>query len=198
MKLVLGCSGILFGIIAIILIASIGIEKPVPNSKPLTKACPYEVVFEDDTSVGGRDRITYSILAPTAITKQELAETGIQAAKDLIGSNQYCMLWIDWNETIAGHGLQRAVVQYAPDGKGISGLEKDFTWRIEVNSNEITPQQVAVATAWYENKGKFQTKDGITDDAKLNPFLAKKLNLPESEITTIPLVIREPYPYNGE
>jgi len=201
MSKLFGFTIIIFGIIILILIGAAlkysgrNSDTNPASAKQEIKACPYQIIDKYDYSVAGQDRMRYSITSAAARTKAELAMTGIQAAKDLIGSNDEVLIWIDWNKTLTEYGgCQRAIIEYAPGGKNLSGR----VWEIQVNSNEITPKQVEVATAWAEHREDFKTKDGVTDDSKLVPYLAKKLNLPENEITTIPLVIRESYPYSAE
>ena len=72
------------------------------------------------------------------------------------------------------------MINYAPDGCGVSGLENDCTGEMwtdaQASSEMLTPAQLSIGKAWEKHRGRFKDADGFNDDARLYKFLAEQRN----------------------
>ncbi len=149
-------------------------------------AQPYKVVNNRDYSFAGRKRMQWTINAPQAVTKEDRAMTAIQAAKDLQDQTNadQTNIFLVITGLKGAFGMPLAVVAYTPDGKSNSGESNDPVWEVEASADQLTEMQEKITVAWYKHKSNFLKDSGVTDEPILIEFLAKKLNLPQDQITT--------------
>ena len=153
--------------------------KPVPKSKSKWIAQPYTLVEDKDVSSSIRTRRRLRIVAPAASTSESQIATLMQAAIELHRKNypQFIAAWLMPFEEAPG---AMAIINYAPDGCGISGLENDCTGEMwtdaKVSSEVLTPAQLSLGKAWEKHRGRFKDADGLIDEARLYKFLAEQRN----------------------
>ncbi|MGL4925643.1 MAG: hypothetical protein ACRC4K_02230 [Plesiomonas shigelloides] len=158
-------------------------EKPTPDKYeiPNGKSHDYQVIGESDLSFAGRKRMRYMIVSPTAATKEDRAQTAKTAAQNLQRTSRANLvdLWLVIGDF---SNEQLAIATYIPDGCGNGGDTCDGKiWSIEASDIDLTEKQLIIWRAWMEYRDQFRV-DGIVNESKLKKFLAKKLNVSESEI----------------
>ncbi|MDV5392247.1 DUF4875 domain-containing protein [Shewanella xiamenensis] len=170
------------------------VKAPIEQAPAVTKpvAHKYQVVAEENTSMPGRERLRWRIVAPSALTQLDRAETAKAAAKDLQEKTgaDFTHIFLEAAEFTAGFGNVLAIVTYAPDGCGVTG--KDCTgkkWEVSASATQLSDTQMAVWKAWIENREKFMP-DGYVDEDRLKEFLAKKFDTTPDKIT-LPWVERD-------
>lgn len=166
------------------------IEQAPAVAKPV--AHEYQVVAEENTSMRDRKRLRWRIVAPTALTQLDRAETAKSAAKDLQEKTgaDFTQIFLEAAEFTAGFGNVLAIVTYAPDGCGVTG--KDCTgkkWEVSASATQLTDTQMAVWKAWVENREQFM-EDGLLNEDRLKDFLAAKFDTTPDKIT-LPWVERD-------
>ncbi|HCD15495.1 DUF4875 domain-containing protein [Shewanella sp.] len=173
------------------------VKAPIEQAPAVTKpvAHEYQVIAEENTSMPGRERLRWRIVAPTALTQLDRAETAKAAAKDLQEKTgaDFTHIFLEAAEFTAGFGNVLAIVTYAPDGCGVTG--KDCTgkkWEVSASATQLTDTQMAIWKAWIENREKFMP-DGYVDEDRLKEFLAKKFDTAPDKIT-LPWVERDDIP----
>lgn len=162
-------------------------------SKPVTHE--YQVIAEENTSMRDRKRLRWRIVAPTALTQLDRAETAKAAAKDLQEKTgaDFTQIFLEAAEFTAGFGNVLAIATYAPDGCGVTGKEcNGKQWEVSASATQLTDTQMAIWKAWIENREKFMP-DGYLDEDRLKEFLAKKFDSTPDKIT-LPWVERDDIP----
>ena len=185
----------IFVIIALVIV--VGIFTPEKKSIDLSKAKPYSIFHEGDFSFPGRKRMEWWVISPEAKSFEERAQTAIKAAIDLQKKSNADMvsIWLEINPILAGTSNQFAVVRYAPDGAGFSGIKKVDNWIWEVEATGDIPDQQAVTMAelWYQNRPSFLLSNGLTDEPKLKAAIAKKLKIKTDQVGLKLWFQRKPY-----
>jgi hypothetical protein len=99
-------------------------------------AVPYTVI----NAAGGdmrRKKAEAYIAAPTAVTRDQRAETAIKAARELRQQQgaDVISVFLEPNPEEWGKGGAVAIARYAPDGKGYG--QNDWTWEVEATGEPI-------------------------------------------------------------
>lgn len=170
------------------------VKAPIEQAPAVTKpvAHEYQVIAEENTSMQGRERLRWRIVAPTALTQLDRAETAKAAAKDLQEKTgaDFTQIFLEVSEFNAGRGNTLAIVTYAPDGCGVTGKDcTDKKWEVSASATQLTDTQMAVWKAWVENREQFM-EDGLLNEDRLKAFLAAKFDTTADKIT-IPWVERD-------
>lgn len=182
---------VILSIIATILLSSCseGPENP-PNH---SHARPYEVINVSDHIIAGREHRKFKIYSPGSATIDERAHTAMRAALYFQDGTEPQVIYVRlYNSTDAvAAELPLALVDYAPDGGGISG-DQDWTWKVKTVSEEINPLELQVKKSWELNKHKFIESDGLVNEEKLTSFIASQLRIPVNKVKS-PLLNAEAY-----
>ncbi|WP_411569110.1 hypothetical protein [Shewanella sp. SM74] len=163
---------------------------PVTVAKPV--AHDYEVIAEEDNSMRGRERLRWVILAPTALTQLDRAETAKAAAKDLQEQTgaDYVRVTLEIATFAANRGQGVAMATYAPDGCDITGNDcNGKKWEVEASHVQLTDEQLTFWKAWLDNRKQFE-EDGLLNEDRLKAFLATKFGTTPDKII-IPFIYRE-------
>ncbi len=190
---------IVFSLLVVVFFVLFGIVTPTPDNKPIQKetvktdekkgplseAKTYTVINKMDVSIPGRKRMGIVIISSEAKTYNELAQTAMKAAMDYQKETgaDLSYVWLEMSPLTQGAGYQLATADYAPDGKGNSEMATPFTWEVEAVKTLPTEQAKKITELWQSNKPKFQ-KNGMTDEPELKKFIAGKLNIKVSDVTT--------------
>ncbi|WP_316347666.1 DUF4875 domain-containing protein [Desulfuromonas acetoxidans] len=165
------------------------------NSQPefdLSKAKSYAIIEKEDFSFPGRNRLGWVITSP-ARTFEERAQTAIKAAitlqKEL--KADIASVRIEPDPELSGLGYPLAIANYSPDNGGYSG-DQGWTWRVEASRNQISPQQIAIAKMWKNNRESFLKPDGSLDEPNLRMEISKNLGLPFEQVH-LPWAMLEKY-----
>lgn len=153
-------------------------------------AQPYTIVDRSDFSFISRDRYSISIVSTQATNRLQFAHTAMKAAVDTQKETgaDVVSVWLEPSIECQGSGLQYAIVNYAPDGKGLDG-ESSWKWEVEAAEKQLPPGELAISKLWWENRGDFQV-DGLTDEHRLKAWIAQKLGIQESAVS-LPFVSRK-------
>ncbi|MCU7964078.1 DUF4875 domain-containing protein [Shewanella sp. SW32] len=165
-------------------------EQALTATKPV--AHPYEVISEEDNSWQDRKRLRWGIVAPTAVTQLDRAETAKAAAKDLQEQTgaDYVRVILEVAPFAANRGQGVAMVKYAPDGCDITGNDcNGKKWEVEASHVQLTDEQLAFWKAWLDNRERFD-EDGLLNEDRLKAFLATKFGTTPDKIV-IPFIYRE-------
>lgn len=184
-----GCLGIFFVMVILGAIISIFDDPSDKESNQTTnnvqrQHVEYLVIQEEDNSIANRNRQRWYILAPDAVTFQQLSSTAVKAAMDLAKKNNTDVadVLIEVASSTAGKGYPVAKATYIPDGMGISGRDKSSVWEASAITQLPTEQQKDTLIAWYENRDRFQV-DGVTDEDNLKSYLSDKLSIPVEQVS---------------
>ena len=180
----------------------------VKQSKPIAKAHGYKVIGARDYSIKANSRKggQWHIVSD-AVSKADRAATMMMAAQDLLkelNNGQVASIWFYLDEGYYKHGNgQVGRTIYVPDGKGERGEQENVSvWEVMVSDTRLTTQQRSIIDAWYQHTDQFKDNNNIVDEAKLDAFLTKKLNVTQKEISQalLPLLTgpQEPYFKKGE
>jgi hypothetical protein len=170
-----------------------------PNLPDISKAQPYTVISSKDTSIRASRKRRHIQITSTAISREERAQTAMKAAIDSQQELGLDMVevWLEPDASLMGLGYQYAIARYAPDGRGFNPPQQ-WKWEVEASEQIVRPQALTIAKLWFQNRDSFQTKDGITDEPKLEAFIAKKLSIPTKQVNldelTMILMKRKNYP----
>lgn len=165
-------------------------EQAPTATKPV--AHPYEVISEEDNSWQDRKRLRWGIVAPTAVTQLDRAETAKAAAKDLQEQTgaDYVRVILEVAPFAANRGQGVAMVKYAPDGCDITGNDcNGKKWEVEASHVQLTDEQLAFWKAWLDNRERFD-EDGLLNEDRLKAFLATEFGTTPDKIV-IPFIYRE-------
>lgn len=168
-------------------------ETIIPAVSSTSKAHDFQVIEKDDLSFPGRKRWRWTIVAPTALTKEDRAETAKEAARQLQEETgaDLADIWFEVAPFAKGQTHnQLALATYIPDGCGSSGEDcNGVQWEVSASDTQLTEQQVLVWTNWRRYREEFIV-DGLLNEAKLKAYLSEKLNLPEDQIG-LPWIVME-------
>ncbi len=161
-------------------------ESPFPHAKP------YKIIGTDDFSTPGRKRVGVYIVS-SAETRDERAHTTMKAAVEYQEKTKadFVAAYLELSAIVKQDGNPLAVVDYAPDGKGISG-DDDWKWKAEVSADKIEPEHLKVAELWKQNREKFKKSNGLLDENALKQYISKKLSIPVERVSFL-FVHRESY-----
>ena len=170
------------------------VNAPIEQAPAVTKpvAHEYQVIAEENTSMRDRKRLRWRIVAPTALTQLDRAETAKAAAKNLQEKTgaDFTHIFLEAAEFTAGFGNVLAIATYAPDGCGVTGKDcNGKQWEVSASSTQLTDTQMAVWKAWVENREQFM-EDGLLNEDRLKAFLATKFDTTADKIT-LPWVERD-------
>ncbi|MCG3173057.1 MAG: hypothetical protein GMKNLPBB_01233 [Myxococcota bacterium] len=138
-------------------------------------AFPYKPVKSRDHSVAGRSRYEWRVISEAA-TAEERAHTVMKVALDLQKNTdaQAVMVALEPSPELAGKGFELATAVFAPDGKGWTGKEQGKNWIVDATGETLDRKSVKAASTWYDVHKKFTNRKGVTDENKLNLYVAKK------------------------
>ena len=170
------------------------VNAPIEQAPAVTKpvAHEYQVIAEENTSMRDRKRLRWRIVAPTALTQLDRAETAKSAAKDLQEQTgaDYVRVTLEIAPFAANRGQGVAMVTYAPDGCDITGNDCDGKkWEVEASHVQLTDEQLSFWKAWLDNREQFE-EDGLLNEDRLKAFLATKFGTTPDKIV-IPFIYRE-------
>lgn len=76
-------------------------------------------------------------MAPTAVNREQRAETAIKAARELRQQQRADVIsvYLESDPEQWGRGRVVAIARYAPDGKGFGG--NDWTWEVEATGEPV-------------------------------------------------------------
>ena len=134
----------------------------------------------------GRPRRYISVLAPTAVTREDRLATLAQATSQVYREyypDVILAFLIPFGEFSFGEFSAFrnpvATLHYVPDGCGIGG--DDCTGEIWTNVSasdaQFTTEQIEIAEAWETHRGDFLEADGLPNEARLKEFLAQKFDV---------------------
>ena len=160
-------------------------NKENDNKGPLSQAKSYVIVGKEDVSIPGRKRMGIIVISREAKTYDELAQTAMKAAMDYQKETEADLsyVWLEMSAQTQGAGYQLAIADYAPDGKGNSDIAVPFKWQVEAVKDMPSEQTIKIMELWQSNKKRFQ-KNGLTDEQALKKFIAGKLKIKVSAVTT--------------
>lgn len=171
---------ILLPLIAFTLFACGG-QSDLPHAKA------YQVI-KTDKSAPARLRMTRSIYAPEAKTKDEFAHTAMKAAMDLQAETNAKVVVVELEEDprLVGTGTLLGMASYAPDGGGFSG-DQGWTWDVKAADKRHAEDVLRMSTLWYRNRDNFQKPDGygstMTDEDALSAFIGKTMDVDPKTVT---------------
>ena len=153
-----------------------------PKKSDLPHAMSYQIVSQGNSTPGGRARAEATIIAPTAESRDQFAQTAMQAAQDLQDKTRakVVSILLEPDISVAGHGAALAIARYSPDGGGYSG-KQGWTWQVESADKRPSAQAVQIDALWFANRNKFQVPDGsggtMTNEDALALAIAEHLGI---------------------
>ena len=150
----------------------------------------FRVVTDEDISFSNRFRRRVTIVAPTALTREDRIATLIEAATQVWQKHhsQFIAMFLLPFES----GPVVARIDYAPDKCGVSG--QDCTDRVWTDSHAsdvvFTPEQQRIYTAWENNRDWFKQLDEdfgfeVVNEKQLKAFLAEQFNTTPDSISEV-------------
>lgn len=108
-------------------------------------AVPYTVIEVAGSDMGRKKAEAY-IAAPTAVTREQRAETTIKAARELLQQQgaDVISVYLEPDPAQWGHGQAVAFSRYAPDGKGFG--ENNWTWEVKARVCKVVCGRYGIAT----------------------------------------------------
>lgn len=156
------------------------------------QAVEYEMVSIDDLSFLGRKRVSAVIVAPTALTLEQRAQTALKAAVDLQKrtSADAVNVFLEISPGLAGLGFLLAKAQYAPDFRGWTGdrAYRNGSWEASATDEAIPETAIKIVELWGQHESKFQTIDDgfggtMTDEPALNEYIAEIMDIDPEDVT---------------
>lgn len=173
---------------------------------PTDQATVYELISSNETSFAARKRLSAMIVAPTAVTHEQRAQTALKAAVDLQKEKRVDAVgvFLEISSSLAEKGYVLAIASYAPDGQGWGGKPfRHVTWEARATSQVVPQNVIEIAELWYQHEHRFQMDDGFggtrTDEPALKIYIAGLLRIDPAEVSLLPLieVIATRQEYNG-
>ena len=173
---------------------------------PTDQATVYELISVNDTSFAARKRLSARIVAPTAVTHEQRAQTALKAAVDLQKERRVDAVgvFLEISSRLAGQGFVLAIASYAPDRRGWGGEPlRHETWEAQATGHVVPQNVIKIAELWFQHRDRFQMDDGfggtITDEPALELHIAGLLGVDRAEVSLLPLmeVITTRQEYNG-
>lgn len=158
------------------------------NSGPDTSQAKAYQVIKASKATPARPRVTCSIFAPEAKSKEEFAHTVMQAAQSIQAETGAKVVVIELEEDprTVGKGVLLGMAFYAPDGGGFSG-DQGWTWDVKAADKRHTEDVLRMTTLWFRNRDRFQVPDGygstMTDEAALSAFIGKTMEIAPESVT---------------
>ena len=147
----------------------------------------FKVVSDEDISFGNRLRRRISILAPSALTREDRIATLIEAGRQAWRKHQSQFIGLFLLPFESAPPVAR--IDYAPDKCGVSGEDcTDRVWTDAHASDVVfTPEQERIYTAWESNKDRFKELDEdfgfeTVNEERLKTFLAERFATTPDEI----------------
>ncbi len=135
----------------LIFIIALNYMMSTDNIVDQSKVKKYIVVRLENNSNARRDRNLAVIISEEALTPETQKHTAMQAAKNILFKEEADFVTVFMQKS-KSNTENLVVVEYAPDGKGIS-KEMDWTWRIRQNGKEIT-EKISEPDAYSELRKK--------------------------------------------
>ena len=162
---------------------------------PTNQASMYETISVNDTSFGARKRLSARIVAPTAVTHEQRAQTALKAAVDLQKQRRVDAVgvFLEISPGLAGIGYVLAIADYAPDGGGWSGSTpfRNGIWEAAATDHVVPDTVIKMAELWFQHEKKFQVNDGfggtMTDESALRKYIAGLIGIDPAEVDLLPL-----------
>lgn len=149
----------------------------------------FKVVSDEDISSSNRLRRRVTILAPSALTREDRIATLIEAGRQAWRQHQSQFIALFLLPFDSGPTVAR--IDYAPDKCGVSGQGRDCTDRVWTDAHAsaviFTPEQQKIYTAWESNKDRFNEFDEdlgfeTVNEERLKAFLAERFGTTTDEI----------------
>lgn len=178
--------GMIASVVLFFIVGLVGGPPPETSPEPasLGTAHQYTVIDDADVSFPGRTRLNRFISAPAALSKEDRAETVMQAAKDLQAQKDADLvtIYLEVGLFAKGQGRSLAMATYIPDGCGNSGDDCDgVEWKVSASDYQLTEQELAIWKGWREHREQF-IEDGLVNESRLIAFLADQMNISEDQI----------------
>ena len=158
----------------------------VAGHPPAPRTCAahaYTVVSTEDFSAGyGRNRVMLCI-ASDADGFVARAHTVIQAALDYhlnVGAD-YIQVAMTPIRDMGCNDYYTAIAEYSPDGRGITGNERNHFWGVRATDVVLDIEERLVLKAWQEARPAFEV-NGEVDLERMKQHLARQLNLSPDEV----------------
>ena len=165
-----------------------GEEPTAPETKWNVHA--FRVVTDEDISFSNRLRRRVTIVAPSALTREDRIATLIEAATQAWRKHHSQFIAMFLLPFEAGPVVAR--IDYAPDKCGVSG--QDCTDRVWTDSHAsdvvFTPEQQRIYTAWESNRDRFKQLDEdfgfeVVNEEQLKAFLGEHFNTTPDSISEV-------------
>ncbi len=164
------------------------------NEEVAWTARPFEIISDKDISFVNRFRRTISIVAPTALTREDRIATMMAAARQSWDEHHSQFIGVDLLpfESGLGRGILLGQIYFAPDKCGISG--KECTDRIWTNASAsdviITPEQEQIYTAWHDNADRFKEVDPnygleVINEERLDEYIAAQFDTTSEDVSDV-------------
>ena len=162
-------------------------REPTPTPGKEWNIHEFKVVSDEDISSSNRLRRRVTILAPSALTREDRIATLIEAGRQAWRKHQSQFIALFLLPFDSGPPVAR--IDYAPDKCGVSGQDcTDRVWTDAHASDVVfTPEQERIYTAWESNKDRFKELDEdfgfeTVNEERLKAFLAERFETTTDEI----------------
>lgn len=155
---------------------------PTPIAALARRAMSYEVLSSKVDTEAGRPQLRVVITSTYANSYEQYLGTAIKVARTMAINRNATVVHVilEPNKDLTGKGYQLADVVLYADGKGDDG--KSFNgvyWQASAVQLPYSPQQLQVASLWFQHLHEYQTANGTIDEAALTRYIAAQLHIPE-------------------
>jgi hypothetical protein len=143
-----------------------------------SQAQSYTILDQQDFSAGyGRVRKT-ACIASDAESFTARAHTAIRASIDLQRNTgaDYVQVAVTPITGIGCSEYYSAIAEYAPDGGGVTGDQKNHFWQVKASDIFLDIEERLLLKAWHEAAPEF-TGNGTVDMEGMKQYLSRQLNL---------------------
>ncbi|QUN05414.1 hypothetical protein KDN34_14635 [Shewanella yunxiaonensis] len=146
------------------------------------RAMSYEVLSSKLDSSAGRPQLRVVITSGYANSYEQYLGTAIKVARTMAINRNATVVHVilEPNGNLSGKGYQLADVVLYTDGKGDDG--KTFNgvyWQASAVQVPYSPQQLQVASLWFQHQNEYLAADGKIDETALTRYIAAQLHIPE-------------------
>ena len=175
---------------------TVAVEKPAEEAVPKEPVAPdvewnaheFTVVKDQDISSSNRARRRVTVVASTALSREDRIATLVEAARQAWQKHHSQFIGMFLLAFESGPPIAR--IDYAPDKCGVSG--ENCTGRVwaEAHASDaiFTPEQARIYVAWENNEDRFKEMDHdfgfeVINEDRLKAFLAKRFNTTGEDIS---------------
>ncbi len=147
------------------------------------KSLDYSVIEISKDNKGAGRSISVEASMDIKSTGEQRAATAMQVALDIYRKESPALVFVKIRDPLLKNAGTVATANLYAAGCGIGGDECDGEiWNVTYAANTPTPDDIKVYQGWWDNRDRFQTRGGGTNDSELKNFLSKKLNIPAEKI----------------